>query len=310
MRRYGTPFASRLQMSLGAYSSRADSNHLVRPALLGMALLLGAACGSNGKGTDGDESTGGSGMTASAGTSSGTTAGAAADPGCASTAEPGDMVDVAAGDFGMGCNDEVDDACADDEQPLHRPSISAFEIDRTEVTQAQYTACMSAGQCAPPSCDWNCDNQDYPASCVTWTQAAAYCAWADKRLPTEAEWEKAARGAEGSKYPWGNDEPDCSLANMSGCSSGAMAVGSLTAGASPYGALDMAGNMVEFVADWYDEAYYASSPEADPPGPKSGTRHVGRGGGFKSDAEYLRASKRDWYDDTDAAASLGFRCAR
>jgi formylglycine-generating enzyme required for sulfatase activity len=229
---------------------------------------------------------------------------------CTATADPSEMVQVPAGDFDMGCNDAVDDACSDDEKPLHTLSMSGFEIDRTEVTQAQYTACLSAGKCEAPSCDWNCDNQDFPASCVTWTQANAYCGWAGKRLPTEAEWEKAARGEQDTKYPWGNDEPDCSLANMSGCTSAAMAVGSLDAGKSPFGALDMAGNVVEFVADWYDEAYYTDSPAADPPGPKSGKRYVGRGGGFNSGAEFLRTSKRDWYDATDTAAALGFRCAR
>jgi formylglycine-generating enzyme required for sulfatase activity len=264
--------------------------------MLGVAILLGA-CGSNGGGSGGD---GGS-------SSTGATAGTAGTPQCTASADPGEMVPVPAGDFGMGCDDA---GCADDEKPLHMLSISAFEIDRTEVTQAQYAACMLAGKCEPPSCDWSCDNQDFPASCVTWTQANAYCSWAGKRLPTEAQWEKAARGAEDVKYPWGNDEPDCSHANMSGCSGGPMAVGSLTAGASPYGALDMAGNMVEFVADWYDQAYYASSPAADPAGPKSGTRYGGRGGGFKSGADFLRSSKRDWYDSTDAGASLGFRCAR
>lgn len=300
-------------MTLRSYSRGAYGHQLVRlvrPAVLGVAILLGA-CGSNGHGAgNDDEGSGGGGKASTAGSGSGASAGASATPACTSTADPGDMLQVPAGDFDMGCNDALDDDCSNDEKPLHTASISEFEIDRTEVTQAQYGACLSAGKCAAPSCDWNCDNQDFPASCVTWTQAAAYCDWAGKRLPSEAEWEKAARGTASSKYPWGNDEPDCSLANLSGCSSGAMAVGSLEAGASPYGALDMAGNVVEFVADWYDEAYYANSPAADPAGPKSGTRHVGRGGGFKSDAEYLRASKRDWYDDTDAAVSLGFRCAR
>jgi formylglycine-generating enzyme required for sulfatase activity len=209
----------------------------------------------------------------------------------------------------MGCNAEVDDQCDDDENPMHIVALSAFEIERTEVTQAAYTACVLDGGCEPPSCAWDCDRTDFAASCVDFGQAKDYCAWSGRRLPTEAEWEKAARGSEGLKYPWGNTEPDCELANMAGCGEEAEPVGSFEAGASPYGVLDLAGNMVEMVADWYDATYYASSPASDPPGPGSGQRYVGRGGGFKSDAKWLRASKRDWYDLTDAGASLGFRCA-
>jgi formylglycine-generating enzyme required for sulfatase activity len=145
---------------------------------------------------------------------------------------------------------------------------------------------------------------------VTWQQASNYCAWAGKHLPTEAEWEKASRGDQGNVYPWGNGAASCSLANMAGCGGGLQSVGSLSAGASPYGALDMAGNVVELVADFYDEKYYATSPTSDPPGPPSGKRYSGRGGGFKSNADFVRASKRDWYDPTDSAVSLGFRCAK
>lgn len=229
---------------------------------------------------------------------------------CTETADPGDLVAVPAGEFVMGCNDAVDKQCSDDEKPMHSVTLSAFEIERTEVTQAAYTGCVQAGACQAPSCDWNCEQTDFPASCVTWAQANDYCAWAGRRLPTEAQWEKAARGDSGNKYPWGNDEPSCTLANLAGCGNGAKAVGSAPGGASPYGAVDMAGNMVEFVADWYDEAYYAASPDTDPTGPTNGKRYGGRGGGFKSDSQYLRSSKRDWYDPTDAGASLGFRCAK
>ena len=280
--------------------------------LLAAALLLGACGSGGGKNTSSDPLTAGTG-------SGGTSAGQGGSNGvgatatgfeCTTTADIGDTVQVPAGEFSMGCDDAVDAGCADDERPLHTVSVSAFEIDRTEVTQAAYTACVLDGACQPPGCDWSCDNTDFPASCVTWSQANAYCAWAQKRLPTEAEWEKAARGDQDGKYPWGNDEPDCAKANMSGCGDQPKAVGSLADGASPYGALDMAGNMVELVADWYDAGYYATSPAADPPGPATGKRYSGRGGGFKSGAEYLRASKRDWYDPTDTAASLGFRCAR
>jgi eukaryotic-like serine/threonine-protein kinase len=269
------------------------------------ALVL-TACGSmndSDKKADGDSNAGTSNSGGSGGGASGPTQ-------CEATADPGDMVDVPAGEFAMGCNEAVDSACDDDEKPQHTVSLSAFSIDRTEVTQAQYTACLVGGACTPPACDWNCDNTDYPASCLVSSQAEAYCAWAGKRLPTEAEWEKAARGADGQKYPWGNDDAGCSLANMVGCGGAAKPVGSFPSAASPYGALDMAGNMVEMVADRYDEAYYASSPAEDPRGPSSGERYVGRGGGFKSDAKFVRASKRDWYDLTDKGASLGFRCAR
>jgi formylglycine-generating enzyme required for sulfatase activity len=220
------------------------------------------------------------------------------------------MVEVPAGEFMMGCDEAVDEACEDDELPQHAPALSAFQIDRTEVTQDQYTACVVAGACEAPSCAWDCANTTHPATCVTWSQAKSFCEWAEKRLPSEAEWEKAARGDQGAKYPWGDADPDCTLANMDGCGAAALPVGSLAAGASPYGVLDMAGNVVEMVADWYDENYYLDSPMADPTGPATGNRYGGRGGGYLSEATWLRAAKRDWYDLGDWAVSLGFRCAR
>jgi formylglycine-generating enzyme required for sulfatase activity len=287
--------------SLGHFCKR--SARLPEGFLLG---LLSLGCGGSGAADDDSESADSDAAAGQAG----------AEPAaktrfsCTSGTEPAELVPIEAGEFSMGCNDEVDDECDEDEKPMHVVSLAAFEIDRTEVTQGQYSACVLDGACSAPTCEWDCERAEYPAGCVDWASAQAYCAWAGKRLPSEAEWEKAARGSESSKYPWGNGEPTCTLANFAECGGEAWAVGSLPDGASPYGVLDLAGNMVELVADHYDAEYYESSPEDDPRGPESGERYGGRGGGFRSGAEWLRASKRDWYDPLDAAASLGFRCAR
>ncbi len=268
--------------------------------------------GSAGMGGAAGSSSGGNGGI-SGGSGSGATGGSAGTGGafqCTSSGTEGEMVAVPGGDFIMGCNAAVDGDCLDDEKPMHTVTLSAFEIDKTEVTQDQYAGCVIAGACDPPMCEWDCAKSDLPASCVTWDLAKMYCAWANKRLPTEAEWEKAARGTDGRKYPWGNTEPTCTEANMSGCGEKTQAVGSHPAGASPYGALDMSGNMVEMLYDWYDAAYYQSAPSVDPQGPAVGDRYVGRGGGFKSKPVWQRASSRDWYDTYDQGNALGFRCVR
>jgi formylglycine-generating enzyme required for sulfatase activity len=221
------------------------------------------------------------------------------------------MVSVPAAQFMMGCNSMLDTMCKPDELPAHMVSISAFQIDKTEVTQSQYSACVTAGVCPAPTCDWDCTKgANLPAGCVHRADAITYCNWAKKRLPTEAEWELAARGTDGRVYPWGNDPATCDKVNMAGCGMVATDVNSHPNGASPYGALDMAGNVVELVQDYYGATYYAMSPVMDPPGPSSGEHYVGRGGGFKSPVLWLRTSSRDWYDTEDAGLSLGFRCAQ
>jgi formylglycine-generating enzyme len=312
---YATTVARRLRRARSMIEDFecSDRARLIASAFAGALLMFVVGCSSSSDTPASSGGAGGSGGSSSSGSSgkggSSATAGMEGDTVCTSDASPGDVVDVPAGSFQMGCNSEVDDQCSDDENPQHTVKLSAFSIDVTEVTQDQYAACFAAGACTAPNCPWDCSHTDYPATCVNWDQAQTFCAWAGKRLPTEAEWEKAARGTDDLIYPWGNDDPDCTLANMSGCGDVAMPVGSLPDGASPYGALDMAGNVVELVEDFYDADYYATSPTDDPTGPATGSRYGGRGGGFKSEALWQRTSKRDWYDPDDQGESLGFRCA-
>ncbi len=229
----------------------------------------------------------------------------------------GGMVLIPAGSFWMGCNATVDSQCEGDESPYHEVTLSGYYIDKTEVTQGEYKKCIDAGECDTPSCNWDPTGKpNRPVVCVNWTQAGEYCAWAGKRLPTEAEWEKAARGTDGRKYPYGNETVTCDYAVMHEGSDGCGKGGTIDvcskspAGDSPYGLCDMSGNVYEWVSDWYDPGYYTNSPASNPTGPVSGSGRVLRGGSFYSHGVYLRASYRSADNPSYADYYLGFRCAR
>jgi formylglycine-generating enzyme required for sulfatase activity len=238
------------------------------------------------------------------------------------------MVCVPAGEFIMGSSDADPDA-QDDEKPQHTVTLDAFWIDRTEVTNDRYRQCVAAGACvAPEPCDWaeltylDGNKGAYPVECVDWNAADAYCRWAGAHLPTEAQWEKAARGIDGRHFPWGNDF-DGSKANYCDRNCGydwkdtggddghfwVAPVGSFPSGASPYGALDMAGNAWEWTADYYDAGYYAASPDRNPTGPDEGYRKTLRGGASGHPAARIRTTDRFYYGIKEKGSSWGFRCA-
>lgn len=149
---------------------------------------------------------------------------------------------------------------------------------------------------------------EHPVTVVTWYGARAYCVWAERRLPTEAEWEKAARGTDVMIYPWGDESPTCNLANYSGCEGKTDIVGIRLDGSSPYGAFDMAGNVWEWVADWYDHDYYETSPSRNPQGPSLGEGRVLRSSAWTNHPWALRTTYRSGYTPNVTYVDIGFRC--
>ncbi len=208
-----------------------------------------------------------------------------------------------------------------DEVPVHSIFLDSFYIDKFEVTNALYQACVNEGSCRPlrridsftrSSYFGNPEYDEYPVVYVDWNMANAFCEWRGAQLPTEAQWEKAARGPDGRTYPWG-EEIDCRRANFQGgltsCPGGTSMVGSYETGRSPYGAHDMAGNVWEWVADWYSEIYYETIPPQNPLGPEIGQSKVLRGGSWADDAPDLRVSNRLRFAPTYINFNIGFRCA-
>ncbi len=219
--------------------------------------------------------------------------------------QPVDMEDywvtIPAGEFQMGS-----EYIKDNEKPVHTVYLDAYQIGKYEVTNRQYNNCRQAGVCAGSAVTVNLD---HPVVYVSWNDAKTYCKWVDGRLPTEAEWEKAARGTDGRTYPWG-EGIDCDKANFQiSCVGDTKKVGSYESGKSTYGIYDMAGNVLEWVADWYSDTYYQNSPSLNPLGPYTGQSRVMRGGSWSSSSNYARSSDRLWLHPFNSDVGVGFRCA-
>jgi formylglycine-generating enzyme required for sulfatase activity len=240
------------------------------------------------------------------------------------------QVYIPVGTFRMG---GLDVRHGPDEAPVHNVTIDAFWMDQLEVTNAMYQLCVSDGVCTLPQNfasqrrnDYyeNIDFKDYPVVYVAWIQAKTYCEWADRRLPTEAEWERSARGDDQRTFPWGENKPDERFANFNFIAKDTSRVGSYPLGASPFGVLDMAGNAAEWTNDFYKYDYYQNSIDTNPQGPltSSGLNRVVRGGSL-GDAEInIRLAKRSSVLGSDLRAKkdsleylgdfsprIGFRCA-
>jgi formylglycine-generating enzyme required for sulfatase activity len=273
------------------------------------AALALAGCGDDTRGGGGGG--GGGGSQADAGGQQGEPDGSI-DPGDAAPPLEG-MVRVPGGPFTMGCDDCGDELSPGlDERPAHEVTLSTFDIDVTEVTQAAYAECVAAAACTEPSANYAPDETPMlPVRNMTWDQAVAFCAWGGKRLPTEAEREKAARGTDGRLFPWGEgDEFDCDRANTDQCGEVVLPVGTASDGASPYGALDMAGNVWEWTQDYYAADTYESHDGPDPQGPAEGESRVYRGGSYGNLPTLARVTNRaDTYNPAVGGAGLGFRCA-
>ncbi|MBE7536707.1 MAG: SUMF1/EgtB/PvdO family nonheme iron enzyme [Anaerolineales bacterium] len=240
---------------------------------------------------------------------------------------------VPEGEFVMG-SDPKDPYFWGAEEPKHTVFLDSFWIHLTEVTNSMYRACVSDGACSPPSKESsrthddyfnNESYNDYPVINVTFADASNYCEWIGGRLPTEAEWEKAARGTDGRLFPWGNDEIQDNYANLCDVNCTNLTtpelnlndgyaevapVGSFPAGVSPYGALDMAGNVLEWTSDWYAVDYYKNSPYKKPTGLANGNKHPVRGGSWLNLTDGMRPSARYSKRSNEASDLIGFRCAQ
>ena len=225
---------------------------------------------------------------------------------CVNLPDQAVMVWVPAGSFVMGSNDEEKVALID-EKPQHTVTLDGYWIYKNDVTVAQYQAyCQATGTAMPKDAPFWGWKKDHPMVMVTWTEARAYAQWAGGHLPSEAQWEKAARGTDGRSYPWGNawDEDKCNTLQPY-----TTPVGSYPANASPYGCLDMAGNVWQWCEDRYRFDYYKTAPATNPTGAQTGDSHVMRGGSWKNGTPgYFRCACRNQIYFAYRLESLSFRC--
>lgn len=235
------------------------------------------------------------------------------------------MVFVPAGDFLMGTSDadielykEIfplrDISRFDNERPQRTVYLDAFYIDQFEVTNKQFKQFLTkTGYIPEKYLDYPPHNADnLPAVVLEWADAVAYAHWAGKRLPTEAEWEKAARGTDGRIWPWGNEWDATKLSGNDGTGlidgyELTAPIGQFPQGVSPYGVYDMAGNLWEWVSDWYDPDYYDYAPNVNPKGPETGDGHVLKGGGWAENLDFTRCANR--FGGNPGSLIIGFRCA-
>lgn len=237
-----------------------------------------------------------------------------------------EMIVIPAGEFEMGCKPSDGVYCLPGTTP-HKVLLAKFKMDKYLMTFARYQACIDAGKCTEPymggACNYGMNwSANHPVNCITYEQAERACAFEDKRLPTEAEWAKAARGHKSFIFPWGNaPEPSCDLAVINkkngskigpGCGAGTtQPVGSKPKGASPYGLMDMAGNVFQWTSDWYSETYFSNSPTNNPKGPASGVYKVLRGSAWT--AKYrdgIALTVRSPYAPQGQGYIVGARCAK
>ncbi|MDR3574115.1 MAG: SUMF1/EgtB/PvdO family nonheme iron enzyme [Anaerolineaceae bacterium] len=243
---------------------------------------------------------------------------AAASPGATEVSPPDGMtiVYIPPGQFLMGTSSNSQVVKAE-EQPQRSIFMDGYWIDKVPVTNGMYHKCLNAGKCngLVTSTNYyeiftNPNFTNHPVVYVNWNDAMKYCAWVGGSLPTEAQWEKAARGTDGRIYPWGNNPPTSKLANYNGYAGMTTIVGSYPDGASPYGLLDMAGNVREWIKDWYSDYYLHDATASDPAGPPKGINHTLKGGGWRDPPIYLRSASRLQHIANSPGEDRGFRCVR